>query len=54
MMRTDNTNEIILFLIFISTWVCGIAVAKGLQSTILAIFFFPYAWVILAKHFLVG
>lgn len=36
-------------------WICGIVIAKGFWSTFFAIFFFPYAWYLVAdvilRHF---
>ena len=36
-------------IIAISTWIAGIVLAKGFWSTLLAVFFVPWAWYIVVE-----
>lgn len=45
-----STGESILYLVVITAWVFGIAVAEGFWLTIGCVTFPPMAWVVLAQH----
>lgn len=43
---------VFLYLLFITAWVCGVALAKGFWMTLLCAMLFPVAWVVFAQHLL--
>jgi uncharacterized membrane protein len=45
-----STGESIVYLVIVTAWVCGIAVAKGFWLTLGCVTFAPMAWVVLAQH----
>jgi len=47
-----SAGESIVYLVIITAWVCGIAVAKGFWLTLGCVLFFPLSWVVLAEHLL--
>jgi hypothetical protein len=45
-------GDVALYLLVVWTWVFGFALAKGFWSSLLAAFFPPWAWVIVAEFIL--
>ncbi|MNL72078.1 hypothetical protein D3C87_1973310 [compost metagenome] len=43
-------GEALVYLAFVVSWVCGIAVAKGFWITVVCVVLPPVAWVLLAQH----
>lgn len=49
-----RTGESIVYVTFVASWVCGIAVAKGFWVTLACVCLPPVAWVFLAQHLIGG
>jgi len=45
-------SELLTTIVLVVPWLCGIVFAHGFWSTLVACVFPPYAWYLVAEHFL--
>ena len=45
-------RDIIALVVLVIPWLMGIVLAKGTWSTMFSIFVIPYAWYLVAEHYM--
>lgn len=48
-----NFRDGLLVTMLVITWLAGIVLAKGVWSTLSAVFFFPYAWYLIIEKVMI-
>jgi len=50
--KDTSIGSSVLVIAIIASWITGIAIAKGFWATFFSIVIAPYAWYLVAEHFL--